>query len=37
MTKDDWMKFSQARTLEDIECFSNRYSNGELNFEAITA
>lgn len=35
MTKDDWMKFSQAKTLKDMEYFSNQYSNSELDFETI--
>lgn len=35
MTNDDWIKFSQAKTFKDIECFSHQYSNGELSFETI--
>jgi len=35
MIKEDWIKFSKIKTIDDLEHFSSRYNNNELVFESI--
>lgn len=37
MTKEDWIKFTQIKSIEDLEKFVNRYNKGELIFQTKQA